>query len=58
LGFSSRRATEKALGGLNDLRHQTMHLVRPLLERVPEDLVKLQERVSRTRDLLEKSEVP
>ena len=35
LGFPSRRATEKALGGLNDLRNRTMHPVRPLLERIP-----------------------
>jgi hypothetical protein len=42
LGFASRRAVEKALGGLNDLRNRTMHPVRPLLVRVPEDLERLQ----------------
>jgi len=42
LGFSSRRAAEMALGGLNDLRNRTMHPVRPLLERIPEDMERLQ----------------
>jgi hypothetical protein len=58
LGFTSRKATEKALNGLNDLRNQTMHLVRPLLERVPEDLRKLQERISRAREVLGRIETP
>jgi hypothetical protein len=42
LGFPSRRALETALGGLNDLRNRTMHPVRPLLQRIPEDLERLQ----------------
>jgi hypothetical protein len=42
LGFSSRGAVEKALGGLNDLRNRTMHPVRPLLARSPEDMERLQ----------------
>ena len=42
LGFGSRRAVEKALGGLNDLRNRTMHPVRSLLSQVPEDMERLQ----------------
>ena len=42
LGFASRRAVEKALGGLNDLRNRTMHPVRPLLAHLPDDMERLQ----------------
>lgn len=38
---------------LNNLRNQTMHLVRPLLEQPPEDLTKLHERVQRIEDILQ-----
>ena len=54
LEFPSRRAAETALGGLNALRNQTMHLVRPLLKQLPEDLATLQERISRATELLER----
>lgn len=53
LGFASRGAAADYLNGLVDLRDKTMHLVRPLLERVPEDLYKLHERVERAKHLLE-----
>ncbi|MEJ2734419.1 MAG: hypothetical protein P8189_12775 [Anaerolineae bacterium] len=57
LGFSSRRATEKALGGLNDLRNRTMHPVRPLLERIPEDLERLQRYGQQAGEVLRRLEV-
>ena len=53
LGFSSRREAHNPLGGLNDLRDQTMHPVRLLLTRVPEDLLKLHERLRRARDVIQ-----
>lgn len=56
LGYSSKSETKRELGGLNDLRDQTMHPVRTLLGRIPEDLVKLRKRISRTRELLERIE--
>ncbi len=52
LGFSSRRTAEKALGGLVDLRNRTMHPTRPLLEGIPEDLLKLHHRVQRAKKLM------
>jgi hypothetical protein len=54
IGFTSRKQAENTLGGLNDLRAQTMHLVRPLLEKVPEDLDQLHQRINRAVELLEK----
>ncbi len=57
LGFSSRRATENALGGLNDLRNRTMHPVRPLLERIPEDLERLQRYGQQAGEVLRRLEV-
>lgn len=52
LGFSSRRAAESVLNGLVCLRNDTMHPVRPLLERIPEDVQKLHARVEQARDVL------
>lgn len=56
LGFSSRRAVENALGGLNDLRNRTMHPVRPLLARIPEDLERLQRYGQLAGDILRRLE--
>ena len=56
LGFSSRRAVEKALGGLNDLRNRTMHPVRPLLARIPEDLERLQRYGQQAGEILRRLE--
>jgi hypothetical protein len=56
LGFSSRRAVEKALGGLNDLRNRTMHPVRPLLARIPEDMERLQRYGQQAGDILRRLE--
>jgi len=56
LGFSSRRAVEKALGGLNDLRNRTMHPVRPLLARVPEDMERLQRYGQQAGEILRRLE--
>jgi hypothetical protein len=53
LGFASRNKAKDYLGGLNELRHRTMHLVKPLLEKVPEDLDKLHQRVNRAMEILE-----
>lgn len=52
LGFRSRKQTENALGGLVELRHRIMHLVRPLLEEVPEDLSALLDRAARANEVL------
>jgi hypothetical protein len=57
LGFTSRRSVEKALGGLNDLRNRTMHPVRPLLVRVPEDLERLQRYGQQAADILRRLEI-
>lgn len=54
LGFSSRNQAEDTLGGLNALRNSTMHPVRPLLEDIPDDLLKLHRRVQRATDVLSK----
>jgi len=47
LGYTSRKAAEKALGGIVDLRHRVMHTVRPLIlkQRGDEGLEQLQERL-------------
>lgn len=57
LGFSSRRAVENALGGLNDLRNRTMHPVRPLLTRIPEDLERLRRYGQQAGEILRRLEV-
>jgi hypothetical protein len=56
LGFTSRRAVEKALGGLNDLRNRTMHPVRPLLVRIPEDMERLQRYGQQAGEILRRLE--
>jgi hypothetical protein len=53
LGFASRNQAKDYLGGLNELRHRTMHLVKPLLEKVPDDLDRLHQRVNRAMEILE-----
>lgn len=54
LGYSSRSAVKKELGGLVCLRNQTMHMVSPLLTTALEDLCKLCDRVTRAQDWLAK----
>jgi hypothetical protein len=56
LGFPSRSKAKNTLGGLNQLRQRTMHLVRPLLRQIPDDLLKLHSRVERTKRVLDKLE--
>lgn len=56
LGYTSRSAVKDDLGGLNELRNDIMHPVRPMLEKVPEDLETLRDRVRRARDVLVKIE--
>lgn len=51
LGFSNRKSAEKYLNGLNELRNQTMHFVRPLLQNLPEDLDKLHHRIQRVEEI-------
>lgn len=41
LSFDSRKQAEKVLNSLVKLRNNTMHLVRPLLKKIPDDLLKL-----------------
>jgi len=57
LGFASRRAVENALGGLNDLRNRTMHPVRPLLSRLPEDMERLQRYGQQAGEILRRLEI-
>jgi hypothetical protein len=52
LGLPSRSKTEKLFSGINVIRTQTMHLVKPLLVNVPQDLETLQDRIKRIKDIL------
>jgi len=52
LGFSSRKKAEKGLSGINELRIRTMHLVKPVLSKMPDDLNSLQRRLSRIQSIL------
>jgi hypothetical protein len=52
LGFSSRKKAEYGLSGINDLRNKTMHLVKPVLSRMPNDLTSLQTRLARIQSIL------
>jgi hypothetical protein len=54
IGCTSRKQASQHLGGLNELRNKTMHLVKPLLEKVPEDMSKLHQRINRAEDIIEK----
>jgi hypothetical protein len=56
LGYESRNQANVALGPLNKLRNCTMHLVRPVITSVPEDLGKLRDRVALAWDLIEQLE--
>lgn len=51
LGFSSRKSAENYMNGLNALRNQTMHFVRPLLQNVPEDIDKLHQHIQRVEEI-------
>jgi hypothetical protein len=53
IGLASRNKAEQQFSGLNDLRNQVMHLVKPLLTSVPDDLITLQDRIDRAMALLE-----
>lgn len=52
LSFSSRSNAEKGLSGINDLRNKTMHLVKPVLVKMPDDLVSLRIRLKRIESIL------
>jgi hypothetical protein len=52
LGFSSRKKAEEGLSGINELRIRTMHLVKPVLSKMPDDLYSLQRRLSRIQSIL------
>jgi hypothetical protein len=54
LGFPSGNQAKNALNSLVDLRNRTMHLVRPLLERIPEDLLRLDDRLRRAECILQR----
>lgn len=56
LNLGSRNKAEKMFSGINDLRTQTMHLVRPLLTRIPQDLDTLQGRLLRIYEILDRLE--
>jgi len=47
LKISSRSQGEKLFGGIDDLRNQIMHPTRFLIQKLPDDLLKLNERVQR-----------
>lgn len=53
LGFTSRNQANKQFSGMNELRKKIMHLVGPLLEKVSEDLKKLQARIHRAVEILD-----
>ena len=52
LGYRSRQHAETELGGINDLRTKTMHLVKPLIEVMPDDLQSLNDRLNRIEYIL------
>jgi CBS domain len=52
LGFSSRGKAEEGLSGINELRNETMHLVKPVLSMMPDDLLSLQRRLARIQSIL------
>lgn len=54
LDFSTMEEARKSFIQINDLRNQTMHLVRPLLEKIPNDLNKLHDRVRISEALIVK----
>lgn len=56
LGLPSRSAAKRATSGLDILRNCTMHMVRPLIESVPDDLARVHRRAARARDLLQRLE--
>jgi hypothetical protein len=56
LGYVSRNQAHDVIGGLNELRNGTMHLVRPVIASVSEDSGKLRDRVARAWELIEKLE--
>lgn len=53
IGFQSRNQVENHFNGLADLRNNTIHLVRPLVESIPEGLYSLDKRIERIEKLLE-----
>lgn len=54
LDLNSRQEAKKIFSGVNELRIQTMHLVRPLLTKIPEDLDTLHGRLKRINEILER----
>jgi len=56
LGYTSKTKASDSLGGLNELRNRTMHVVKPLITTIPDGLDELQERIFRIKKILEKIE--
>lgn len=54
LEFSSRKQAENAFSGLANLRNDTMHFVRPLVTKIPDDLHTLRNRLDRAEDLIKR----
>lgn len=52
LNFPSRKQTEKAMSGINDLRNDTMHLNNPLIYRKEDGMEILAKRIRRIQDLM------
>ncbi len=52
LGFTSMNQVKQGLSGINDLRTCTMHLVKPLLEKMPGGLIILNKRLQRIHRIL------
>lgn len=51
MGFPSRNSAKKQFSGLNELRNHIMHVVRPLLQVIPDDLDNLHQRLSRIENI-------
>jgi CBS domain-containing protein len=56
LGYPTASQAKKDLGGLCKLRNATMHLTRPVISSVPEDLRSLKGRVERAKRVTQKIE--
>jgi hypothetical protein len=58
LGYASRNEAEQGLSGINELRKKAMHLVRSLLEIMPDDLYSLQNRFEKISLILNRIKKP
>lgn len=52
LGYHSEKQAERGLKRINDLRNKTMHLVKPILEKMPYDLDILQDQLHRVNRII------